>query len=52
MAEPEYDYDRWLLVAENGIEKGLNPSAVWRLHEKVGRRQHHDGADYDLGGES
>jgi hypothetical protein len=51
-AEPEYDYARWLHVADNGIEKGLNANAVWRLHEKVARRQHYDDAPYDLGGES
>jgi hypothetical protein len=49
--EPAYEYNRWLCVAENGIEKGLNPNAVWRLHEKVARRQHYDG-HYELGGEA
>lgn len=49
--EPEYSYERWLLVADNGIEKGLNPNAVWRLHEKVARRQHYS-EEYELGGEA
>jgi hypothetical protein len=51
--EPAYEYTRWLRVAENGIEKGLNPNAVWRLHEKVARRQHYDGHGHcELGGEA
>lgn len=51
--EPEYDYERWLRMAENGIDKGLNPSAVWRLHEKVARRQHYsEGEQVELGGEA
>lgn len=51
MIEPEYSYERWLQVADNGIERGLNQNAIWRLHEKVARAQHYDG-EYDLGGES
>ena len=51
MNEPEYDYTTWLRLANRGIENGLNPNAVWRLHEKVARRQHYS-EEYELGGEA
>ena len=40
----------WLILADRAIENGLNANAVWRLHERHGRKRH--GNEYDLGGEA
>lgn len=41
-----FDYAAWLRTADRGIDHGLNPDAVWRLHRRLARRD-----DCDLGGE-
>jgi hypothetical protein len=43
-----FDYVAWLRAADRAIDKGLNPNAVWRLHEKFTRRSD----DCELGGEA
>lgn len=48
--EPTEAYAEWLAKADHAIERGLNASAVWRLHERHGRNRH--GSEYDLGGEA
>ena len=50
--EPEpYLYKEWLQHADRAIAAGLNPNAIWRLHDKNVKPLHYDG-DHDLGGEA
>lgn len=47
----QFDYGAWLGKADHAIEIGLNPNAVWRLHERVGRVILCEITEHDLGRE-
>jgi hypothetical protein len=45
-ASERFDYAAWLQAADRAIERGLNANGIWRLHEKLARRD-----ECELGGE-